>query len=148
MPAKVKPFEKYTAAALKAVDEQEHVPGHVYMPPAFREKKDVQYIFKNKPPSIDQHIARIEAEADPVGLLIAIAIGQPVPEFSVGPNGEVIVDYQTLPINNRYRMKAIEYLAEKVMPTSTKTMKHTKKSDGSEAWEATLTAAANRAEDE
>ena len=146
MPAKVKPFEKYTAAALKAVDEEAHVPAHVYMPPALREKQDVQYIFKNKPPSIDQHLARIEAEADPIGLLIAIAIGQPVPEFNVGPDGEVQVEFQTLPINNRYRMKAIEYLADKVMPSMTMSKKHTKKSDGTEAWEATLTAAASRHE--
>ena len=148
MPAKVKPFEKYTAAALKAVDEGEQVPAHVYMPPALRENQDVQYIFKNKPPSIDQHLARIEAEADPIGLLIAIAIGQPVPEFTVREDGSVGVDFQTLPINNRYRMKAIEYLADKVMPSMTMSKKHTKKSDGSEAWEATLTAAAGRADSE
>ena len=146
MPAKVKPFEKYTDAALKAVDQEEHVPAHVYMPPALRNAQPAQYIFKNKPPDIDQHLARIEAEADPIGLLIAIAIGQPVPEFSVGKDGDVEVTFQSLPVNNRYRMKAIEYLADKVMPTVTQTRKHTKKSDGQETWEATLTAAAGRHE--
>lgn len=146
MPAKVKPFEKYTAAALKAVDQEEHVPAHVYMPPALRNAQPAQYIFKNKPPDIDQHLARIEAEADPIGLLIAIAIGQPVPEFTVTPEGGVSVEFQSLPINNRYRMKAIEFLADKVMPSMTVSKKHTKKSDGQETWEATLTAAAGRHE--
>lgn len=148
MPGKVKPFEKYTAAALKAVEDNNHVPAHVYMPPALRDNKQVQYIFKNKPPEIEQHIARIEAEADPIGLLIAIAIGQPVPEFSVGPDGEVTVDFRSLSVDNRYRMKAIEYLADKVLPSMTMTKKHTKKSDGQETWEATISAAASRSGDE
>lgn len=147
MPAKVKPFEKYTAAALKGVEDKEAVPAHVYMPPALRENREVQYVYRNKPPEVDQHIARIEAEADPIGLLIAIAIGQPVPEFHVDKDGEVSIDYQTLPINNRYRMKAIEYLADKLLPDTKMTKKYTKK-EGSETWEATISAAASRNEDE
>ena len=138
--AKLKNIEKHTANALKAVQDGAHVPANVFLPPALRKTQ----IFQGTPPDVQAQRARIENEADPVGLLIAIAIGQPVPEFHVSESGEVGVTYETLSINNRYRLKVIEYLADQVL----KGQDTPKQGSEDVSWAAAIRSAAQRAEDE
>lgn len=133
------PLEEHTALALRNTQNGAHVPSNVFLPPSMRRAQ----VFKGTPPDVKAQAARIENEADPVGLLIAIAIGQPIPEFHVNEEGEVSATYDTLPLNNRYRIKVIEYLASQVLGT-----KDTPK-QGSEdvTWAAAIRQAAE-AEDE
>lgn len=137
--AKLKPLEQHTAVALKKVQEDAPVPSHVFLPPAMRKVG----VFNATPPDVKQQVARVEAEADPVGLLIAIAIGQPVPRFDVNEEGEIKATYETLPLSSRYRLKVIEYLADKVLSRTP-----TKQSSGDESWAAAIRVAAEAAEDE
>ena len=136
-----KPLESHTAVALRKVQENEPVPSHVFLPPAMRKIG----VFNATPPDIKQQVARVEAEADPVGLLVAIAIGQPVPRFDVDDEGNITASYETLPLANRHRLKVIEYLADKVLSQMPKTKEQNSEDQG---WAAAIRAAAERAEDE
>ena len=46
--AKLKPLEKHTALALKAVQDGAHVPQHVFLPPAMRKVQ----VFEGTPPDV------------------------------------------------------------------------------------------------
>jgi hypothetical protein len=138
--AKLKPIEQHTAVALKKVQESQPVPSHVFLPPAMRKIG----VFNGTPPDIKQQVARIEGEADPVGLLVAIAIGQPVPRFDVDDEGNITPTYETLPLANRYRLKVIEYLADKVLQGRVTK----EQSSVDQGWAAALRLAAEAAEDD
>jgi hypothetical protein len=92
-------------------------------------------------PSVKENVIRIASESDPIGLLIAIANGQPISTFAVNEDGEVVTAYETLPLKER--LKVIFHLADKVLPR----MQVTKKSGTTpkdDAWEATLDNAGGR----
>jgi hypothetical protein len=135
----MKKLEQHTAVALKKVQENQQVPSHVFLPPAMRKIG----VFQGTPPDIKQQAARVESEADPVGLLIAIAIGQPVPRFDVNEEGEITPTYETLPLSNRHRLKVIEYLAETVL----KNRQTKEQSSGDESWTAAIRLAAEAADE-
>lgn len=137
--AKLKPIEQHTALALKSVQDGAHVPQHVFLPPAMRKVQ----VFEGTPPDVRGQVARIANEADPVGLLVAIAIGQPVPQFSVDPDGNLSAVYETLPLSNRYRLKVIEYLASQVLAGNTESPKQGSEDQG---WAAAIRNAAARNE--
>jgi hypothetical protein len=81
-----KELKRYTTRALKL--EQGSVPEAVFVPPAMRGRLvQTQYVTDGKPTKLETHIVRIQDEADPVGLLIALANGQPVPTVKISEDG-------------------------------------------------------------
>lgn len=120
------------------------VPSGVWLPPTIRDKPvrvSHDIAITREPPSIIENTIRINGEADPIGLLIAIANGQPISTFAVNEDGEVEIAYETLPLKER--LKVIFHLADKVLPR----MQVTKKSGdkkGDDAWAATLDTASRR----
>jgi hypothetical protein len=137
--AKLKPLENHTAVALKKVQANQPVPSYVFLPPAMRKVG----VFQGTAPDVKAQLARIENEADPVGLLMAVAMGQPVARFDVNEDGEVVPSYETLPISSRYRLKVIEYLADKVLSWQ----QTAKQSSGDETWAAAIRVAAEAADE-
>ena len=114
------------------------VPQGVWLPPALRDKKlrvahDVAVT--KAPPSVKENVIRINGEADPIGLLIAIANGQPISTFAVAEDGTVLLSYETLPLKER--LKVIFHLADKVLPRMQVTKKLGDQAKDDE-WEATL----------
>ncbi len=129
--------------ALKAPPDTP-IPSGVWLPPSIR-GQDVRVsqdvLVTRDAPSVAENVVRINSESDPIGLLIAIANGQPISTFAVNADGEVETAYETLPLKDR--LKVIFHLADKVLPR----MQVTKKMGGEEkddAWEATLSNAAER----
>lgn len=130
-------LQKNSELAIKA-PEGAPVPSGVWLPPALRDKKvrvahDV--VVTKAPPSVNENVIRINGESDPIGLLIAIANGQPISTFAVQEDGSVLLEYETLPLKER--LKVIFHLADKVLPR----MQVTKKLGGEgkdDEWEATL----------
>ena len=124
--------------------EGAHVPSGVWLPPTIRDHKvrvahDVAVT--RAPPSVQENVIRINGESDPIGLLIAIANGQPISTFAVNEAGEVEIAYETLPLKER--LKVIFHLADKVLPR----MQVTKKSGDKgkdDSWEATMDTASRR----
>lgn len=120
------------------------VPSGVWLPPAVRGtdlRVSHEIAVTRDPPTIKENTIRINGEADPIGLLIAIANGQPISTFSVNEDGKVEIAYETLPLKER--LKVIFHLADKVLPR----MQVTKKVGGKgkdDTWEATLDTASNR----
>ncbi len=136
-------LKRNSELALKA-PEGAHVPSGVWLPPKIRDH-DVRVshdiAITREAPSVQENVVRISNESDPIGLLIAIANGQPISTFSVDEDGKVIAAYETLPLKDR--LKVIFHLADKVLPR----MQVTKKlgeAKGDDQWEATLTNAAER----
>lgn len=132
-------LKKYTTRALKL--EEGSVPTAVFVPPAIRGKMvNVQYVTDGKPIALDTHIIRIQDETDPVGMLIAIANGQPIPTFTINAEGETIIAYETLSLKDR--VPIIKFLSDKVLPRMSINKKIEKGDDA--GWEATLTNAGER----
>ena len=73
----------------------------------------VQQISHDKPTSISQNLVRIQQEADPLGFLMRIARGEPIPHFTVTSSG-VEVEYQTPTLGQQ--ITTARYLADKYMP--------------------------------
>jgi len=134
-----KELKKYTTRAMKLEDGS--IPQAVFVPPAIRGKMvQVQYVTDGKPVTIEQHVVRIQDEADPVGMLIAVAMGQPIPTFKINDQGEMEVQYETLPLIDR--VPVMKFLSDKVLPRMSVNKKIDKSGDS--GWEATLSNAAER----
>ena len=120
------------------------VPSNVWLPPSIRGHElrvSHDVAVTREAPTVQENMVRISTESDPIGLLIAIANGQPISTFSINEAGEVETAYETLPLKDR--LKVIFHLADKVLPR----MQVTKKigaPEGDDEWEATLTNAAER----
>lgn len=136
-------LKKNSELALNA-PEGAPVPSGVWLPPTIREHKvrvSHDIAVTRDPPSVKENIIRINGESDPIGLLIAIANGQPISTFAVNEDGEIEIAYETLPLKER--LKVIFHLADKVLPRMQVTKKSgDKKSD--DTWEATMDTASNR----
>lgn len=113
-----KKFEKHTAQALRDVTNLDQTPSAVFLPPALR--KAGVYKFDGTPPDIKGNMVRIHDEADPIGMMIAIAVGMPVATYNVKkqPDGALAydIDYETLPLDSPIRERMIRALADKIMP--------------------------------
>ena len=145
----MKEFEKHSVKALKADKDGEPIPSAVFLPPALQQGKvRAVHAFETALPDIQANIARIQNECDPVGLMIAIAMGMPVATHTIDADGKLVTKYETLPLNNPIRDRMIRHLADKVLPRiSVKQTKTTKKDDTTDEWEATIGNAAERSED-
>ena len=142
-------LDNYVDQIEKPLKAGRPVPTAVFLPPASRKGQRKVVAFTSRPPTVDQKLMRIEQEVDPVGLMIAIANGQPVPTYFVDESGEVQTVYETLDLNNKHRQKMIMFLAEKALPRVVQTLKQKSKSeDGTSTWEATIASAASALENE
>lgn len=122
--------------------EEGSIPEAVFVPPAIRGKMvHTQFVTDGKPIDIKQHVIRIQDEADPVGMLIAIANGQPIPTFTIDADGKTSVKYETLDLKDR--ITVIKFLSDKVLPRMSVFKKMTGK-DPDDGWTAALTNAAER----
>ena len=134
-----------TELALKA-PEGSTVPQSVWLPPSVRGKppKVIQDIAVTRAvPSVQKNIIRISDETDPIGLLMAIANGQPVATFSITEEGEVEIHYETLTLEKR--LSVIKFLADKVLPKMSMVVTKSEKVDNNDAWMATIETAAGKA---
>lgn len=137
-------LRKNSELALNA-PEGAPVPQGVWLPPTLRDQPlrvSQEVAITKKPPTVVENVVRINGEADPIGLLIAIANGQPISTFTIAEDGEVIMAFETLPLKER--LKVIFHLADKVLPR----MQVTKKLGGEgkdDEWEATMDNAGSRA---
>lgn len=144
MPTK-KELKKYTTQAMKLEDGP--IPEAVFLPPAIRGRfVKTRYEAAHPKTDIKQHVARINDETDPVGLLIAIANGQPVPTVTVDADGESTVTWETLPLKDR--VQVIKFLSDKVLPRMSVFKKMTPGDDGPDgsAWGALLSNAAEKSD--
>jgi hypothetical protein len=144
----IKKLEAHTARALKALNKGEQVPSVVFLPPAQRTNKQrVAYAFNGNMPDVKANLVRIQDEADPIGLAIAIATGQPVATHTIDEEGNVKTKYETLPLTSPLRERMIRWLGDKVQPRlsmrKTRTTKNGNTEDKDE-WEALTGAAAER----
>lgn len=150
-----KHLEKHTALALKALENDEPVPTAVFLPPALRDAPNVVYAFSGELPDVKQNLVRIQNECDPVGMMIAIAMGMPIATHYIkkGKDGEWIVEtkYETLPLDSPLRERVIRSLADKVVPrVSVRATTGGKGAEkpGDAEWEAALGGAAERHDDD
>ncbi len=136
-------LKKNSELALNA-PEGAAIPSGVWLPPTIRDEPvrvSHDVAITRDPPSVQENVIRINGESDPIGLLIAIANGQPISTFAVNEAGEVEIAYETLPLKER--LKVIFHLADKVLPR----MQVTKKTGADpkdDEWQATLDTASNR----
>lgn len=150
MSASRETLKKNTELAITA-PEGAVVPKHVWLPPALRDKqiRVIQDVaVTTAPPSISDNVIRISAEADPIGMLIAVANGQPIASYEVTESGEVVQKYETLTLIQR--LQVMKYLADKVIPKMS--MVHTvmedkRKDPDPHSWDATVKKAAGKADD-
>lgn len=134
-------LKKYTTKALKL--EEGAVPEAVFLPPAIRGKMvHAQYVTDGKPTDLKTHVIRIQDECDPVGLLIAIANGQPVATFTVDEDGETVAAFETLPLKDR--ITVIKFLSDKVLPRMSVFKKMAGAAEPDADWTAALTNAGER----
>jgi hypothetical protein len=131
----------------KGLDTEDEAPGLVHYPPMIRGKKTkVLYAFKRNRPTIRENMVRIETEADPVGLLIAIANGTPIASFHISENGDVTTKYETP--NVKLRIQAARSLLDKVMPKVSVQASINSKTDPDSSRLAAMIGAAERDHDE
>jgi len=150
-----KQLEKHTALAIKAFSKGEAFPSAVFLPPALRDAPNVVYAFSGELPDVKQNLVRIQNECDPVGMMIAIAMGMPIATHHIkgkDENGEWIVEtkFETLPLDSPLRERIIRTLGDKVIPRISVRATQPKAAgdSGASEWEATLGSAAERLEDE
>lgn len=137
-------LKQNTELALKA-PEGAPVPQAVWLPPSVRGNppRVVQNIAINKDaPSVHDNIIRITENSDPIGMLMAIANGQPVATFSINEDGEVVAAYETLTLKER--LGVIRFLADKVLPKMSMVITSPQKPGDKDAWAATVENAAGR----
>jgi hypothetical protein len=139
-----KSLKQYTEQAIEAPDGQV-IPTNVWLPPKIRDRTtrvSHDIAVTRAPPDVNENMARIQAETDPIGLLIAIANGQPVGTFVIDENGQVTVEYETLPLAQR--LTVIRYLSDKILPRMSVTKKMPAKEGDGGSWEAVVSNAGER----
>ncbi len=150
-----KKLENHTVRVLKAERDGEPIPSAVFLPPALRDQPNVVYGFSGELPDVKQNLIRIQNEADPVGMLIAIAMGQPIATHTIKKVQDgtwtIVTKYETLDLNNPVRVNVIKHLSDKVIPRISVRATQGKKGaelPSSAEWEATIGGAADRHDDE
>jgi regulator of extracellular matrix RemA (YlzA/DUF370 family) len=122
-----------------AIVDKKPLPPEVYIPPTIRGKKS-RAVSIQVPVELSEHIVRITNDGDPIGQLIALMNGQPVPSFVVTDDGELDVILQTATVAQR--ISIAKWLGDRIIP---KTNLHLKK-DLDNEWEAISRNAAQRSE--
>ena len=149
-PSAKKVLHDATRRALVAVDAGEPTDLPVWVPPAIRGKRPA--IIKELQVSRDQvldikaNLVRIQTEADPIGMIMAVAMGIPVPVYRVQADGSVICEPQTLSLKDR--MMYAKWLGDRVIPKMSVNFKIKDESGDSAGFSSIVEAAANRVDDE
>lgn len=135
------PRESVSAQVKRVIRSSiELIPPMVYVPLKMR-KKGVRVAGRRlttKKPTVQENIQRI-VEADPVGFLIAVMQGQPLPVFRVtGCDNafEVAVDFETP--NYEARLNAAQFLASRATIEAPPTQKAPSKQHERTEWEAMI----------
>jgi hypothetical protein len=107
-------LDDFTERAIRSTDAGKLIPPIVYLPRRLRGQKvrltEDNLRYTVDPPTVTEtHVAI--AGADPVGFLIAIMHGQPIPEFRIARDGAIDVFYAVPEFETRTR--AARFLAEK-----------------------------------
>lgn len=108
-------LSSYTERAIRATEAGKLIPPIVYLPRLLRSKSVLLQTdmpdtaaYRVAPPTVEDNVVRIQ-ECDPLGFLIAVMHGQPIPEFRVTDTGNICLYYAVPKLQER--MRAAEYLA-------------------------------------
>jgi len=137
-----------TKKALVAADTGEPTDLPVWIPPAIRGKEPaiIKELPVNKEKLIDikANLIRIQTEADPIGMIMAVAMGIPVPVYRVAENGEVLCHTETLSLKDR--MMYAKWLGDRVIPKMSVNFNVDDPEGDKAGFSSVVEAAANRAE--
>jgi hypothetical protein len=107
-------LDDYTERAIRSTEAGALIPPIVYLPRRLRGQKvrltEDHLRFKVEGPTVAENHVTIAA-ADPVGFLVAIMNGQPIPEFRIARGGAIDVFYSVPDFE--LRVKVATYLANK-----------------------------------
>lgn len=108
-------INEFTERAIRATDAGKLIPPIVYLPTHLRGRNlrlTVDHVkLTMDPPTVAENHVRI-AQADPVGFLIAVMHGQPIPAFHIENDNSVTVKYEVADFDRREKIAM--YLAGKV----------------------------------
>lgn len=108
-------LKQFTERAMEAVDAGKFLPPIVYLPRKMRAnglRLTVDNIrITSDPPTIKENHLRI-ADADPIGFLLAMMHGQPIPSFHIEADGSLTVKYSVS--DDATRERVAKWLANKV----------------------------------
>ena len=115
----------YTERAIRATEAGKLIPSIVYLPRMLRDQP-VMLSAENcaltvTPPTLQDNQVKIN-ESDPLGFLIAVMNGQPIPEFRITAHGGIELFYECPEMKER--IIAANYLGTKIIPrTSSRKMR-------------------------
>lgn len=105
---------RYTERAIRATEAGKLIPPIVYLPRLLRGQAvtltEDNLCLTMDAPTVEENHIKI-TNADPVGFLIAVMHGQPIPEFRISQRGAVQLFYNC-PVMSE-RIEAARYLAHK-----------------------------------
>jgi hypothetical protein len=108
-------LSRYTERAIRATNAGKLIPSIVYLPRLLRGQPvrltEDNMRLTTQPPTLEENYVKI-AKADPVGMLIAMMHGQPIPAFTISEVGEIFIKYEMPELELRYRIA--RFLAGKV----------------------------------
>jgi hypothetical protein len=108
-------LDQFTERAIRATDAGKLIPPIVYLPSRLRANNTRLTVdnvrITTDPPTIEENHIRI-AEADPIGFLIALMHGQPIPAFEITQDGAIKVKYEIATFEQRERIA--QWLGQKV----------------------------------
>lgn len=108
-------LKAFSERAIEATVQAELISPLVYLPRKLRGHKARLTVDNLKistdPATIAENHVRI-ADADPIGFLIAVMQGQPIPEFAIRPDGSVDVRYSIPKLDERIELA--KWLGQKV----------------------------------
>lgn len=107
-------LHQYTERAIRATEAGKLIPSIVYLPRLLRGQPinltaDALCLTMDAPTVEENHVKI--AQADPVGFLIAVMHGQPIPEFRVTRTGGIELYYSVPELETR--MRSAEFLARR-----------------------------------
>ena len=115
MTRKRETIDEFTERAIRATDAGKLIPPIVYLPKHLRGNQQRLTIdmvrVTLEPPTIAENHLRI-AEADPIGFLIAIMHGQPIPSFHIEEDNSIRVEYFVS--DEKTRIRVASFLSNKV----------------------------------
>lgn len=108
-------LDAFTERAIRATDAGALIPPIVYLPSRLRghnQRLTVDHVrITTDAPTVEENHIRIR-EADPLGFLIALMHGQPIPTFTITPEGSIKIVYEVADLARRETIA--KWLAHKV----------------------------------
>lgn len=129
-------LDAYSERAMRATDAGKLIPPIVYLPRMLRghnKRITVDEVrITTDPPTIAENHVRI-AGADPLGFLIAMMHGQPIPSFEITADGAIKVRYEVPDLATRERIA--KWLGHKVTIRTLDQTKDGRSSNPPEEWD-------------